>query len=367
MKNFSHFYYNKYNFYHNEWYFNVYNFNKYINVNGIIFNNYIYNLLNFYFNKTYNNKIYNIINKIQNLYNVQDKNYYNKSSLTLNNNLKKYVNKIFFDIVEIKYFTNKLVIHVYIYNREKYFILKKLKYLKLDNIYKYKSINNLYLYMENKLLIINNKLYLYNYYSTRLFINNFNFNTYSILKLKKILSKLFNKRILFNLTNLKYFHLNKNIMLDILSGKINNNRKQSVLRVIRKSLRFAKVTKLHYLLKIKNLKNLIKNNINFVINDKILYLKENWEIIKEIFKKGANLHTIGFKLESKGRLTKRLVAARTIKKTKNKGGLNSVYSSINRNSTILFKGFEKSNIDYTNKNHDNLLGCYGIKYWISSY
>ena len=70
----------------------------------------------------------------------------------------------------------------------------------------------------------------------------------------------------------------------------------------------------------------------------------------------------GVRLEAKGRLTKRLVASRAIKKLKHKGSLNNIYSSINKNSVIDFVGYKKSNISYSNKNTYNLLGSYGIKY-----
>lgn len=334
MKNKINFEYNKYDFYHNEWYFNVYTFNKYININGIITYNYVYSLLNYYFNNTANT----------------------------------YINKVFFCITDIKYFSKKLIINISIYNREKNFIFEKLQILKLKdkrlNNLQYNSIISI---INKKLIYLNTKLYLYNYYSARLLINNFKTNTYHLFKLKNLLSKIFERKILLNITCYKYFHLNKHIMLNILTEKINNNRKKSVLYIIRKSLIYAKIAKLHYLLKIKNLNNLIKNNANNIINKRYKYLDENVETIKEIFKKGVNLHTIGFKIESKGRLTKRLVAAKTIKKVNNKGILNNIHSSINKNSAFLFKGFEKSNIHFSNKNNDNLLGSYGIKYWVSSY
>jgi ribosomal protein L28 len=325
MRNKINFEYNKYNFYHNEWYFNIYTFNKYINIHGIILYVNIYNILNYYFNNT----------------------------------IKNYINKIFFTITEIKFFSGKLIIYISIYNREKNFFLEKLQNLKLKD----KRLNN----FNKKLKLLNNKLYLYNYYSAQLFINNLKINTYNMFKLKNILSKLLDRKILFNVTSHKYFHLNKDIMLDLLTEKINKNRKRSVLNIIRKSLMYAKIAKLHYLLKIKNLNNLIKNNVKIIISKKNNYLNDNVELIKEIFKKGVNLHTVGFRLESKGRLTKRLVAAKTIKKINNKGILNNIHSSVNRNSIFLFKGFERSNINFSNKNNDNLLGSYGIKYWISSY
>jgi hypothetical protein len=284
-------------------------------------------------------------------------NNYNKFKISFQNN-------IYINILEIKYFYNKIIIHICVYNREKLYILRKLRLLKINKVNYLIKNNNIIdnkinLLLKEKLILLNNKLYLYKYYTSMLFINNNKFSVYNLLKLKKILYNVFKKSIYFNITNIKYFHLNNDIFLSSLTEKLNKNRKNSILKLIRKSFRFAKTAKLHYLLKIKKIDNYLLKEMKGNYED-ILRLKEY--LINNVFSKAANIHIMGLRLESKGRLTKRLVASRAIKKLKYKGSLNNVYSSINKNSTIATRGFEKSNINYLSKNNYNLLGSYGFKY-----
>jgi hypothetical protein len=385
--NLSNLLYNKYSFYHNEWYSNMYYYDKNKNVYNILHVEFIYTLLNMYFNKinTFNKKVLNKINAINltntltniNFNNIKNSinniNIYNNIISTYTKNSKLYknlVNKIYFNIIEIKYYSNKVVIHICVYNREKLVILRKLKLLKIKNAkeisFNTNLENNTNFLLKEKLNLLNNKLFLYRYYTSKLFLNNLKFNTHSLLKLKKILFGIFNKKVLFNITNIKYFHLNNSILLDSISGKLNNNRKSSILKLIRKGLRFAKTAKLHFLLKVKKLDTGILKEMKDTYKN-ILDIKSDTKVAENVFSKGVNMHVVGLRLEARGRLTKRLVASRAINKFKYKGSLNNVYSSVNKNSVITFKGHEKSNINYSNKNSYNVLGSYGIKYWVSSY
>jgi hypothetical protein len=297
-----------------------------------------------------------------------------KNNVYINTQYNKYykniINDIFFNISEVKYYSNKIIINMYVYNREKFITLKKLKLLKIKHKILVNSNSKFHLFeikdktnslLLNKLTLLNNKLYLYRYYTSKLFIQNMKFNTYNLLRLKKILSFILSKKIYLNITNVKYFHLNNNIFLSALTKKLNKNRKNSILTLIRKGLRYAKIAKLHFLLTVKKLNLYLPKEIkgNYI---NILNLKSNKNILNTIFNNSVNTHVTGLRIEAKGRLTKRLVASRAINKLKYKGSLNNLYSSINKNSTISFKGFERSNINYSNKNTYNLLGSYGIKY-----
>ena len=73
------------------------------------------------------------------------------------------------------------------------------------------------------------------------------------------------------------------------------------------------------------------------------------------------------RLEAGGRLTRRLTASRSVFKIKNKGSLKNIYSSYNEFSTLMLKGFCKSNIQYTKINSKTRNGSFGLKGWISSY
>jgi hypothetical protein len=318
------------------------------------------------------NDIGNIINKYKNVFfNVKGDliptNLYKTKTIKNKRFYENLISNIYFNILEIKYFSNKIIINICIYNREKLYILRRLRLLKTNNLIYIKKRNNINLYnniilvLKSKLDLINNKLYLYKYYTSKLFLNNSKFNLSNMLILRKILSSILMKKIIFNVTNIKYFHLNNDILLETITRKLNSNRKSSVLTLIRKGLRFAKIAKLHFLLKVKKLDNYFFEEIRGNYSN-ILKLKDETKSMFSVFSKGVNNHVVGLRLEASGRLTKRLIASRAIKKIKYKGSLNNIYSSVNKNSVINFKGFEKSNISYSNKNTYNLLGSYGIKY-----
>jgi hypothetical protein len=374
--------YNKYNFYHNEWYSNTYYFDKNKNNYNILSNNIINSLFSIYFNKINilkkhkikNNSIMNLFDKYSSFIPKITKNNINLN-IQYNKYYRNIIDNIYFNISEVKYYSSKIIINLYIYNREKFTLLRKLKLLKIKHRFSINSNSKLYLseiknktnlLLLNKLTLLNNKLYLYRYYTSKLFIHNMKFNTYNLIKLKKILSLILSNKIILNITNVKYFHLNNHILLSSLTKKLNKNRKNSILTLIRKGLRYAKIAKLHFLLTVKKLNLYLPKEIkgNYI---NLLNLKNNKNILNIIFNNSVNTHVTGLRIEAKGRLTKRLVASRAINKLKYKGSLNNLYSSMNKNSTISFKGFEKSNINYSNINSYNLLGSYGIKYWISSY
>jgi hypothetical protein len=250
---------------------------------------------------------------------------------------------------------NKLIIHIHLYNREKIWILRKLKFIKV------KKISNNILYSDTYKEILKNKLFFYNYYISKLFLNNYKFNTQSLLKIKKILNLFFIKKIVLRFSNIKYIHTNNNLLLKFLTSKI-NLRQVTLLDLLQKSVKLAKIIKINYLLKLKKIKPYFNNK--FFINMKGFV---NKKIKNNLFLSSYNIHILGLRLEAKGRITKRLTASRSLKKVLYKGSLTNIYSSINRNSTSYFKGYEKSNINYIKYNNYNILGTYGLKYWTNCY
>lgn len=335
INNLHKFKYNKFNHYYNEWFINHYSFNKYNHI--YIYINTIKDILNIYLNISYKNNSINLNKQI---------NYINS----------KLVKNLYSDILEVKIFFNKLIINIHLYNREKIWIIKKLKFLKIKEKYNIISIN---IYRE----LLKKKLFFYNYYISKLFFNNYKFNTHNLLKLKKILNFLFNKKIILRFSSIKYVHTNNNLLLKFLAKKI-NLRNVTVLKLLRKSIQYANIAKINFLLKIKKINTHINNRL---YNNMKLFINKKKIINNNLFFGSSNIHLLGLKLEAKGRITKRLKASRSLKKIKNKGSLINVYSSINKNSTPHFKGYEKSNINFVKHNNYNILGTYGLKFWINSY
>jgi hypothetical protein len=328
INNLNKFKYKKFNLYYNEWYINGYSFNKY-------------------------NYMYVYINTIKDLLNI----YFNSNNLININYMTNYklINYIYIDILDIKLIYNKLVINIHLYNREKIWILKKLKFLKIKKI----SNNITYIHVYKELL--KNKLFFYNYYISKLFLNNYKFNVHNLLKLKKMLNFFFRKKIVLRFSNIKYIHTNNNLLLKFLTNKI-NLRQVTLLDLLQKSIKFANILKINYLLKLNKVKPYI--NIKFY-NNMLQFM--NKKIKNNLFFGSYNIHLLGLRLEAKGRITKRLTASRSLKKILYKGSLINVYSSINKNSTSYFKGYEKSNINFVKYNNYNILGTYGLKYWTNCY
>lgn len=369
--------------------------------------------------------------------------YFNFYKLKNNNNFS--LSKIFIGKPEIKHFTNKINITLYIYNRQivylkKYFliyrkfvdkfnlstkmklglsskkdlltfIISKIIRNLTNRLLKIKTINKI-LYRitfiglksnlkfivkfcesylnKNKILSKNikfnlislNNIYkklsieiMYDILNKYIFLNKYKFNINNLLYVKNLLHNIYNKNIELNIVNLKYLHLDSHILAVLITKKL-KNRNRRVLRVIRLALKLSKKLYINdyttYYLNVENIDNiLIRKDINknlkeipfnkniiqkpFLYNNRIVLYFLNNKIIK------------GIALQGSGRLTKRLTASRSITKINHKGSLKNNKSSIKGLSTIMLKGYVKSNLQYSNINSYNLIGAYGIKSWISNY
>jgi hypothetical protein len=69
----------------------------------------------------------------------------------------------------------------------------------------------------------------------------------------------------------------------------------------------------------------------------------------------------GIRIEAAGRLTKRYTASRSMLKTKYKGNLENISSSINGYPSALLRGNFKPNIQYTKLESKSRIGSFGVK------
>ena len=72
-------------------------------------------------------------------------------------------------------------------------------------------------------------------------------------------------------------------------------------------------------------------------------------------------HVTGFRLEARGRLSKRFTASRSVYKLRYKGNLLNLDSSYKGLSSVILKGNLKSNIQYTKLKSKTRIGSFGIK------
>jgi hypothetical protein len=73
----------------------------------------------------------------------------------------------------------------------------------------------------------------------------------------------------------------------------------------------------------------------------------------------------GVRLEVKGRLTKRYRSDRSVFKLRWKGGLKNIDSSYKGLSTVNFRGYAKSNVDYSIFTSKRRIGAFAVKGWLS--
>lgn len=311
---------------------------------------------------------------------------------------RRSLNKIFMSNGEFKHTNNKVIINLYIFNRQNHnylSIAKKIKtkinfylsysenlFLNRSKILKQGILNSLFrneikllkviknnrvnnyikIYIENycKNVINNekNKRLLYWYYKQVKFINESKFTYIYLQYLKEQLSILYNKQVEFNIINLKRFYLNSDILMESITKKISKKRK--------KTSRYLTKLKNKVIVKRKN-SYLYKYIVNSKLENKIDLTKSSSNLSKFVIKNLKYRHVTGFRIEAKGRLTRRYTASRSLLKVKYKGNLLNIDSSLRGSSSVLLKGNLKSNLQYTKLASKSRIGSFGIKGWISGY
>jgi hypothetical protein len=213
------------------------------------------------------------------------------------------------------------------------------------------------------------------YIKQLIYFNKSKFEYMCIYILSKIIKKIYNKDVEFHIVNLKYIHLNSDILTQLIALKL-IGKKNHIVKVLKKCFKVIKLSSLNkitfnnYFEKdlIRNtyisiFKKLNKNGINIYL-DNILSLN-NKEKIKNLdnlileFIKHKNIN--GLRLETKGRLSKRLTASKSIFKFKYKGSLKNIDSSYKGLSTIFLRGHAKSNVQFTKLKSKTRNGSFGIK------
>jgi len=205
---------------------------------------------------------------------------------------------------------------------------------------------------------------------SNIYYSKYKFNIKNILAIKNILNKLYNNKVEVSIVNLKYLHLDGNVLALAVVRKL-KSRKRRILRVIRMALRLSKkpyinkfysnslnIDSLDIVITKKTSKILISNNR--LLNRDLIYKPISYKS-RIIFYYLKHKIISGMKLQGTGRLTKRLTASRSISKYIGKGSLKNRVSSYNGLSTVVLRGYVKSNLQYVNVNSYNRIGAYGIK------
>jgi hypothetical protein len=218
-------------------------------------------------------------------------------------------------------------------------------YTKNKQILDYKGLSKYIIFFYKKLIKKSlDKYLLHKYYQQLVFINKSKFNYNYLQFLKKYIEKIYNKNVEFNLVNLRRFYLNSDILSESITIKIRKNR--------RKLLKYLNTLKRK--VKIRNKKNIFYQSILNKLNNK-KYLEE--VVLRNIKYK----HVTGFRLETRGRLTRRYTASRSVSKLRYKGNLLNIDSSYRGLSSVLLRGNQKSNLQHTKLKSKTRIGSFGIK------
>jgi hypothetical protein len=238
-------------------------------------------------------------------------------------------------------------------NMLSHILLKKLNTKLINKKNLFKCINNFYERYANTILV---KLELYLYYKQLIISSELKTNYVYLIYLKKHLEKIYTKNIEFNLVNLRQFYLNSDILLESIVLKLSKNRRKLLIHL----------NKLKRKVKIYNEKNvyLLHSNLvkkkNIYINNYLSCLDRKY-VEKLVTNNIKNKYISGFKLEAKGRLTRRYTASRSIAKLKYKGNLLNTNSSYKGLSSPILRGNLSSNLQYTKLNSKTRIGSFGIK------
>jgi len=345
----------------------------------------------------------NINSLIKNFLNLQFnykflfKKYYKLKSSSLN--------KIYASKAEIKHTNNKAIITVYVYNREKISLLKNIKRLNESFynkvkllVYQNKKIFGVYnpensniLYNKSIKVLLYNNIKLLRKYKLRLSLNKYKFEEKLLYKLKNFIIKYYNKKVEFNIVNIKSVVFHSDFFTKIVTSKI-LSRKAHILsamdtilnkvvlpkvnRIVEKSLEKKSLNLLGNKFKYMNLSFILNNqNLSELLN-KLYYniisdyynnnLNKDYIKIYEIIFNSINYKNMGgIRLEAKGRLTKRYRADRAVFKVRWKGGLRNIDSSYKGLSTVNMRGYAKPNLDYSIFTSKRRIGAFAVKGWIS--
>lgn len=249
---------------------------------------------------------------------------------------------------------------------------------------------------------------LFLYYLKALMLNNSRFKAWLLLGLKKSVSNLYNKKIEFDVINLKYFHLNSDILSEAMAVRLRDRNKR-VLNVISKVLALVKLPglttrSLHQINTQKKIgfnddkhsiysstldasgdKKRFKGNVTNWIepqNSRTGYGPEkknisfSWPLTSPMVTKyNITKYNIldsikyksifGVRFEAAGRLSKRLTASRSLYKFRYKGSIKNTYSSVRGKHSVILRGNITPNVQYTLINSKTRNGSFGLKGWVS--
>jgi hypothetical protein len=325
------------------------------------------------------------------------------------------VNKIFISKAELKHTNSKVIATLYTYNAQEKYLTNKIKnldtsmqitnkvFLEKIKLIKFQVAKIAKQVMKEKSFLLNNsnitldnfKLYetlLYKnfikkslkkeilaiYYLRLLYFNKSKFEYTRLFPLSKIISKIYGKKVEFNIVNLKYIYLNSDIYSQSIAIKL-KNRKSRLLRVIKSCMSIVNIPNLNKLDFKYDINNLNKNLYNGHLKRFYAFNTTNKDILNQLllkmFNKNQSLSYVektvlnsirykpvtGVRTEISGRISRRFTASRSVFKFMYKGSLKDIDSSYKSLSSTMLRGYVKPNTQYTKISSKTRNGAFGLK------
>jgi len=299
--------------------------------------------------------------------------------------------KIFISKAEKKHTSSKVIITLYIYNRQKKYLINKLNNIVIlkglservkliekqslkisEEIEKERTLISCSNMLQNTINTYKNQRYrdlikkslekeiLTIYIRQLLHFNKSKFEDTYLLTFSNIIRKVYGKDVEFNIINLKYIHLNSDILTQLIALKL-RRRKNYILKILKKCFKIIRLSPLNKMTLTHYLKKDLIKNIS-IFNILSLNKKEKTESLSNLVLNFIKFKYInGLRLEAKGRLSKRRTASKSVFKFKYKGNLKNIDSSYKGLSTVTLRGHVKSNIQFTKLNYKTRNGSFGIK------
>jgi hypothetical protein len=354
-------------------------------------------------------------------------------------NWKRYIsmNKIYVSKPELKHTNSNTLITIHTYNKEKSSLLQKVKFLKKSlRLSLRKNLKHIYMLNHNKNLVnffndfsffkknnqilafffrkelfkdniilsndilskrLKMKVLFFYYiilirkYKLKLNLNKYKFEEKFLYKLSNLISKFYNKKVTFNIINMKSFVFHSDFFTRLLALKL-KNRKIQLMKSINYILNKVSLPKINRLKEIGKKKrtvnfSLLENkyhnlNISYLLSNKkniisllkkIYYISffknksknDNTGLYNVIFNSIKYKNMAGIRLEAAGRLTKRYRADRALFKVKWKGGLKNIDSSYKGISSVNLRGHVNPNVNYSILSSKRRVGSFAVKGWLS--
>lgn len=217
-----------------------------------------------------------------------------------------------------------------------------------------------------------------------------------------LLENIYNKKVVLDIVNLRYFYNSSSIFSSTILAKL-KMKKNRVVNLLGLTLdkfdippmnkvklyeemynrkRFKQNAFLRYVIPNNNprseevnasyddIETTLCNNSNMYslidpLNENKKLKTPNVDLYK-IMGSLKNKFTKGIRIEVAGRLSKRNTAERSIYKVKYKGNIKNIDSSVKKLPSVLLRGHARSNLVYSQTKSRLRVGAFGVKTWVSS-